>query len=114
MRRRYFIAGLGAIVAWPMSARSQQGMRRIGILVRGAEEDLIVAFRQALERVGWSQGRNVRIDIRLANKADEFQQLAKELVALQPEVIFTQTTPVVAALQRESRTIPIAQGLPAV
>jgi putative ABC transport system substrate-binding protein len=82
-------------------------MRRIGLLVRGAEDDNIVAFRQALERLGWSENRNVRIDTRFAASADQFQPLAKELIALRPEVIFAQTTPVIAALQHESRIIPI-------
>jgi putative tryptophan/tyrosine transport system substrate-binding protein len=107
MRRREFIAGLGAIATCPVPARAQQSMRRIGLLVRGAEEGHIVAFRQALEKLGWSQDRNVRIDILVAANAEQFQPLAKELVALRPEVIFAQTTPVIAALQHESRAIPI-------
>ena len=106
MRRRQFIAGLAA-AAWPVSARSQQSIRHVGLLVRGAEEDQIAAFRQALRRLGWFQDRNIRIDVRFAANAEQFQPLAKELVALRPDVIFAQTTPVIAALQRESRTIPI-------
>jgi putative ABC transport system substrate-binding protein len=112
MRRREFIAGFGSAAVWPVVGRAQQGMRRIGMLVRGAENDpptqtYVAVFRQALERLGWSQGRNVRIDMRFAVNSDQFQPLARELVTLQPEVMFAQTTPVVAALQRESRTIPI-------
>jgi ABC-type uncharacterized transport system substrate-binding protein len=65
------------------------------------------AFRQGLEKRGWSEGRNVRIDYRYAPAGAQAQVLAKELVALQPDVIFAQTTPITAALQRESRTVPI-------
>ena len=69
----------------------------------------LAAFRQGLEKRGWSEGRNGSIDTRFApdSSADRVQVLARELIALQPDVIFAQTTPVVAALQRESRTIPI-------
>ena len=114
MRRREFIAGLGSTTAaWPLAARAQQsGMQRVGILINGPESDaemqaLLAAFRQGFEKLGWSEGRNVRLDVRFAANADRFQPLAKELVALQPEVILARSTPVVAAVQRESRTIPI-------
>jgi len=112
MRRRTFIAGLGSAAAWPLVGRAQQTMRRIGMLVRGAENDpeiqrIVGAFHQALERLGWSRGRNVRIDMRFAVDAAQFEPLATEMVALHPEIIFAQTTPVIAALQRETRTIPI-------
>jgi putative tryptophan/tyrosine transport system substrate-binding protein len=115
MRRREFITLLGgAAAAWPLAARGQQGerMRRIGVLV-GLAEDYpeirarLVAFRQGLEKRGWSEGRNVRIDYRFAPASAQAQVLAKELVALQPDVILVHSTPVTAALQRESRTIPI-------
>jgi putative ABC transport system substrate-binding protein len=88
-------------------------MRRIGVVVSSAEDDLdmqarVAGFRQGLERLGWSEDRNARIDARFAaGNADQFQVLAKELIALQPDVIFAHSTPVVAALQRESRMIPI-------
>jgi putative ABC transport system substrate-binding protein len=115
MRRREFITLLGgAAAAWPVVARAQQpdGMRRIGVLIGFAEDDpeakaRLAAFRQGLEKRGWSEGRNVRIDYRYAPAGAEAQVLAKELVALQPDVILAHTTPVTAALQRESRTIPI-------
>jgi ABC-type uncharacterized transport system substrate-binding protein len=115
IERRKFLATLGGAAAWPLAARAQQagGMRRIGVLVSAAEDDAdiqarVTGFRQGLEKLGWSEDRNARIDTRFAaGKADQFQVLAKELVALQPDVIFAHSTPVVAALQRESRTIPI-------
>ena len=117
MRRREFITLLGgAAAAWPLAARAQQPdrMRRIGVLAPLAEDDpemtaRLAGFRQGLEKRGWSEGRNVRIDNRFApdSSADQAQVQAKELVALQPDVILAQATPLVAALQRESRSIPI-------
>jgi putative tryptophan/tyrosine transport system substrate-binding protein len=115
MKRREFITLLGgAVVAWPLAVRAQQadGMRRIGVLMALAEDDpeakaRLAGFRQGLEKRGWSEDRNVRIDIRFAPATAQAQMLAKELVALQPDVILAHSTPVTAALQRESRTIPI-------
>jgi putative ABC transport system substrate-binding protein len=116
MRRRDFISLFGGTVAtWPVVARAQQAgaMRRIGVLAALAEDDpqmraQLAGFRQSLDRLGWSEGRNVRIDIRFAaGKAEQYQPLAKEVVALQPDVILAHLTPVAATLQRESRTIPI-------
>jgi putative ABC transport system substrate-binding protein len=116
IRRRDFVILLGgsAVAAWPLAARTQQAerMRRIGVLVGLAESDpeikaRLSAFRQGLEKRGWSEGRNVRIDYRFAPASAQAQVLAKDLVALQPDVILAQSTPVTAALQRESRTIPI-------
>jgi len=88
-------------------------MRSIGVLLALAEDDpeskaRLAAFRQGLERLGWSEGRNVRIDYRFAQaSAERAQVLAKELVALQPDVILGQSTPFAGMLQRESRAIPI-------
>jgi len=114
MKRRQFITLLGGAAVWPLAARAQQpdGMRRIGVLMGLAEDDpetraRFAAFRQGLEKRGWSEGRNVRIDYRFAPASAQVQVLAKELVALQPDVILANSTPVTAALQRESRTIPI-------
>src|SRR6516225_3232469 len=114
MKRRQFITLLGGAAAWPLAARAQQAerVRRIGVLTAFAEDDpeiraRLAAFRQGLEKRGWSEARNVRIDYRFAPAGAQMQVLAKELVALQPDVILANSTPVTAALQRESRTIPI-------
>jgi putative ABC transport system substrate-binding protein len=114
MRRRQFISLLaGAATTWPFATRAQQAdrLRRIGVLAAAADNDpefqaRLAAFRQRLEKRGWSEGRNVHIEVRFA-AAERFESLAKELVATQPDVILAHTTPVAAALQRESRTIPI-------
>jgi putative ABC transport system substrate-binding protein len=117
LRRRDFIRLLGgAAAAWPLAARAQQGerMRRIGVLTALAEDDpesqaRLAGLRYGLEKRGWSEGRNLRIDYRFASapSPDQAQPFAKELVALRPDVIFAQTTPIVTALQRETREIPI-------
>jgi putative ABC transport system substrate-binding protein len=117
MRRREFIILLGgAVVSWPLAARAQQPdrVRRIGVLMGFAENDsqaqaMIAAFREGLEKLGWTEGRNTRIDIRWTAPADaeSRQRFAKELVALQPDVILSHTTPTTAALLQQTRTIPI-------
>ena len=116
MRRREFITLLGgAAVALPFAARAQQPdrVRRVGVLMGYAEDDpetkvRLAAFRQRLEKRGWSEGHNVQIETRfVAARADKYESLAKELVATQPDVILAHTTQVAAALQRESHAIPI-------
>jgi putative tryptophan/tyrosine transport system substrate-binding protein len=116
LKRRAFITLLGsAAAAWPLSARGQQGerMRRIAVLVNSVEIDpavqgRIAAFRQSLERLGWLEGRNIRIELRFsANNFERLPQLAQEIVVLNPDVIFATTTPAVKALQAKTRTIPI-------
>ncbi len=116
MRRREFIAGLGSTAAWTAAARSQQpaqGMRRIGVLNSFAESDptarsFIMETFQALSRLGWESGRNVQIEQRwAAGDIDRARVLAKELVALQPDVILAVATAAATALQRETRTVPI-------
>jgi putative tryptophan/tyrosine transport system substrate-binding protein len=116
MRRREFIALLGGgTVALPFSAGAQQGkrVRRIGVLMGYAEADpeakvLLAEFTQALSEFGWIEGRNLRIEVRWAPaNADLMRTFAKELVSLQPDVILTNSTPVTAALKRETSTIPI-------
>jgi putative tryptophan/tyrosine transport system substrate-binding protein len=115
IRRREFIAGLGA-AAWPLTARAQQGdrVRRIGVLMGGNEntlgKSLVSALTQTLADLGWTDGSNVRIDLRWGGVGDinRIRALAQELVGLQPDIIVvTGSTPATVALQRETRTIPI-------
>ena len=115
MQRREFITLLsGAAAAWPLVARAQQTerMRRIGVLVGLAENDpemkaRLAGFRQGLEKFGWSDGSNVYIDYRFAPAGAQAHLLARELVALQPDLILAQSTPATVAVQAETRTIPI-------
>ena len=116
IRRRKFLATLlgGAAAAWPLAARAQpERVKRIGVLVNLAADDpearaRIAAFRQRLQELGWTDGRNVWIDVRwAAANADRFRTYAAELVALAPDVILTATTPGVAAVQQATRTVPI-------
>ena len=115
MRRREFIAGLGSTAAWPVVARAQQNdrVRRIGMLWPGDETDplaksILSAFTQALADLGWTDGRNVRMDLRWAGgDINPIRALAQELVGLQPDIIVAGSTAATAALQRETRTIPI-------
>jgi putative ABC transport system substrate-binding protein len=116
MRRREFIAVLGgATMSWLLAARAQQParMRLIGVLVGNAESDgvaqsWLTVFRGALTKLGWTEGSNLRIELRWsAGDADRMRTLAKELVDLRPDAILGVTTPVIGALARETRTIPI-------
>ena len=94
MKRRTFIAGLGSAVACPMAARAQQGerVRRIGVLRPGDENNpgaktLVSAFTQALADLGWTDGRNVRMDLRWGgDDINRFRALAQELVGLRPDI----------------------------
>ena len=115
MRRREVITLIGGAAAWPIMTRAQQAerMRRIAVLMGYDEDDpeaqnRLAAFKKGLSALGLAEGRNLRIDVRWTsgnvNRAAEF---AKELVALQPEVILANTTPVTAAVQRETKTIPV-------
>jgi putative ABC transport system substrate-binding protein len=115
MKRRQFIAGLAGVTAWPLAARAQQAerVRRIGVLMPGDENDSafksrLSAFTPALADLGWTDGRNVRMDLRWGgDDINQIQALAQELVGLQPDMIVTNGTPATAAVQRETRTIPI-------
>ena len=116
MRRREFIAGLGTAAAWPLAAQAQQPAERvrlIGVLMGGDGNDpvgktLVSTFTQALADLGWIDGRNVRMDIRWGRAdANRVRALAQELVGLQPDIIVTSATPATAAVQRETRKIPM-------
>src|SRR6516164_4652594 len=116
MRRREFIAGLASAAAWPLAARAQQGerVRRIGVLIGGRDENdpwwkpRLSAFAQALADLGWTDGRNVRMDVRWSGgDINRIRALAHELVSLQPDIIVTYSSPETVAVQRETRTIPI-------
>jgi len=114
MRRRDFISLLGGAATWPLSARSQQPeMRSVSVLMGFAESDQeghnsIAAFREGLHELGWTEGHNIRFDIRWAALNTELvQRFAKELVALQPDLILSHVTPTTAALLQQTRTIPI-------
>jgi putative ABC transport system substrate-binding protein len=115
MKRRQFITLLGgAAITWPLTARAQQAerVRRIGVLMNLAEnrqgQTRITAFRQALEQFGWTDSRNVQIEIRwAAGDADRYRNFAAELTALVPDVILATGTPAVEALRRATRTTPI-------
>jgi putative ABC transport system substrate-binding protein len=115
MRRREFISLFGAAAMRPLAARAQQleRIRRIGVLMNVAADDAegqarIAAFLQALQQLGWSDGRNVRIDYRwAAGDTGRFHRYAEELLALVPDVILASATPSVQALQQATRTVPI-------
>jgi putative tryptophan/tyrosine transport system substrate-binding protein len=121
MRRREFIAGLGCAAAWPIAAHAQQPdrRRRIGVLMGWDESDpeanaFLAGFMQGLAELGWTDGRNVRMDVRWgASTFERIGPLSKEVVDLQPEVILATTTSVTAAIQRETQTIPIVFAGPA-
>jgi putative ABC transport system substrate-binding protein len=115
MKRRQFIAGLGTAAAWPLAARAQQGdgVRRIGVLMGWDENDpegkrRYSTFTQVLTDLGWTVGRNVRMDLRWGrDDINRTRTLAQELVGLQPDIILASAVPATTALQRETRTIPI-------
>ena len=120
IKRREFITLLGgAAASWPLAARGQEGMRRVGVLMNtGADEPesqaRLAAFMQGLQEFGWAVGRNVRIDYRWTpGDAVHLRKSAEELVALRPEAILAGVGPTTPALQRASRTVPIvmAQGI---
>jgi ABC-type uncharacterized transport system substrate-binding protein len=123
VNRRSFITLIGGAAApavlWPLAARAQQAgeMRRIGALMGYAESDAeaqawVAAFREGLQKLGWGEGRNIRIDTRWAKAGDAEvrQRFAKELVSLQPDLILSNNTPTTAALLQQTRTIPVIFG----
>jgi putative ABC transport system substrate-binding protein len=119
MKRRDFITLLGSATAWPLAVSAQQPdrVRRIGVLMGFAESDrdgraFVAAFREGLQKLGWVEGRNIQIDTRwAAGDTALMQQFAKELVALQPDLILSHLTPTTIALLHQTRTIPIVFAL---
>src|SRR5436190_14899397 len=116
VNRREFTTLVGiAGAAWPLRAYAQQPerMRRVGALMGFAESDpegriLIAAFRDGLHKLGWTEGSNIQFDTRWAAlDAESMQRFAKELVALQPDLILSHVTPTTVALLQQTRTIPI-------
>ena len=114
-RRKFLATLLGAAAAWPLAARAQQRerVRRIGVLVNLSEDDsagqrFAAAFRQALQELGWVDGRNARIDMRWgAGDRERYRKYAAELVALAPDVVFAATSDAVVSVQRASPAVPI-------
>jgi putative tryptophan/tyrosine transport system substrate-binding protein len=115
IRRREFVVALGSAATWPLATRAQQNerMRRIGVLVSAVEGDprgleYVTAFAQGLAELGWSVGRNMRIEYRWgAGDLDRFRRYAAELVALSPDVVLASSGSIVGAFQQASRTVPI-------
>lgn len=116
MKRREFISLIGgAAAAWPLAVRAQEPgrVRRVGVLLAFFDYDpesqvRIAAFRQELENLGWTEGRNIQIEYRWASgDAERFRAFAAELVATRPDVVMAHTSPSAEALARETRTIPI-------
>jgi putative tryptophan/tyrosine transport system substrate-binding protein len=112
--RREFLAGLGAAAVWPHALRAQQPvLRRVGVLIPNDEGDpdgkaRLAKFAQGLAELGWTDGRNVRMDVRWgAGNVGRMRMFAKDLIDLQAEIILSNGTPATAALQRETQTIPI-------
>jgi putative tryptophan/tyrosine transport system substrate-binding protein len=116
VRRRDFIGAIASSAApWPLAARAQQGdrMRRLGILMAGAESDSqyqadVAVFREGLQKLGWVDGQNIRIEVRWAGfDAETMRRYAKELIALQPDLILSNDTPTTATLLQQTRSVPI-------
>jgi ABC-type uncharacterized transport system substrate-binding protein len=116
MRRREFVGLVGGAAAWPLAARAQQDgrMRLVGMLIAAADNDtlalaLVAAFREALTRLGWVQGRNLRLELRFgAGNAERMRVGAAELVALAPDAIVVGgSTPAAKELRERSQTVPI-------
>jgi len=114
-RRKFLVTLGGAAAAWPLAARAQQGdrMRRLGILMVGAESDPqyqadVAVFREGLQKLGWVDGQNIRIEVRWAGfDAETMRRYAKELIALQPDLILSNDTPTTATLLQQTRSVPI-------
>src|SRR6266571_4432246 len=117
MKRREFITLLGGAAAWPLAARAQQAerVRRIGLLMGTADDRegqaRVTALKQGLQELGWTDGRNIQIETRFGGAdAGRIRAYAAELVALAPDVIVGQTTPVIRALRQATSSIPIVMA----
>jgi putative ABC transport system substrate-binding protein len=112
MRRREFISVLGVVATWSLAANAQQ-VRRIGVLLGYAATDRdaqsgLALFREELGKLGWTEGRNIEMEVRAAaGDVESMKRFAKELVALQPDLIVTGSTPATAAMLQQTRTIPV-------
>jgi putative tryptophan/tyrosine transport system substrate-binding protein len=116
MRRREFVTLVGGAAAWSLGVRAQQGehVRRVGVLMSYPDNDAeaqawVAAFHQGLQKLGWVEGRNIHSDSRWARgeEPEALQKFARELIALDPHVILSSSTPSTAALVQETRSIPI-------
>src|SRR5262245_35956655 len=115
IRRREFVTLLGGAVAWPLAARAQQAerMRRVGVLLTSAADDpeslaRVGAFLQGLQELGWTDGRNVRLEYRWGSgDGERIRKFATELVALTPDVILVTGNSGLGPLQQATRTLPI-------
>jgi len=113
MRRREFVAGLGSAAAWPLTAGAQQGVRRVGVLMGGAateaeSQSYLAAFSQGLRQLGWTEGRNVRIDVRwIAGDAGLARIYAAQLIGLMPDVILAATTINLTVVWQATSTVPV-------
>ena len=114
MRRRDFVLASGAAVTWPLLARAGESSapRRVGVLMNFAAGDAVgqsrlTTFVQALQQLGWTDGGNLRIDVRWASDSELARKYVTELVALAPVVILAATSPQVTALKQATRTVPI-------
>jgi putative ABC transport system substrate-binding protein len=113
MRRREFITLLGGAATWSLAANAQQQVRRIGVLLGFAESDRdaqsgLALFREELRKLGWTEDRNIEIEIRAAGgDVESMKRFAKELVALEPDLIVTSSTPATATMLQQTRTIPV-------
>jgi putative ABC transport system substrate-binding protein len=113
MWRRDFLAGLGAAAVWPAAARAQQSMRRVAVILSRFETDplgqgQLNAFLEGFKKLGWTDGHDVRIDVRWAGgSAERMREIAEEFVALKPDVIVVSGSPALAALKRATSKIPV-------
>jgi putative ABC transport system substrate-binding protein len=115
MRRRVFISVLGSAAIWQFAARAQMsdGVRRVGVIMGFAENDevwqaYLSTFRQALQNLGWTEGRNILFDYRFSGESEErMHRMAEEIVGLAPDVILASTNSVVSAILNVTRSIPV-------